>query len=189
MVVVVVDVVVDDVVVVLVDAGSVVEVVDGEAPEPVVPVLLPGEDPAPVPPPDGVPDVAVVVVVVCSGAASNPLLVSTISTCRCTVFTTAATAAGVPRSPSNGRTFSSFKICSSCCSSRWDGAAFSVTTIWSAIAVVAQAGQFELRALASFTGAMTLLCPTISTIWNDTATVVQAVHLPVAVALFVGVTA
>jgi hypothetical protein len=182
-------VVVAAVVVVVVEAGRVVEVADVDPPAPVAPVLAPApvdvpDDPVPRP---GVPVVEVVVVL--SGAARSPLLLSTVSICCCTPFTTAATAAGVPCTPSRGRTLSSLKICSSWCSTRSDGAAFNVTTIWSARAVVVQAGQFELSALASLTGAMTLLCPTMSTTWKETATVVHAWHLPVADALFVGVTA
>lgn len=52
-----------------------------------------------------------------------------------------------------------------------------VTTIWSAMAVVAHAGHRELSASAVLTGATILLCPTTSTTWTDTATVVHALQL------------
>lgn len=48
-----------------------------------------------------------------------------------------------------------------------------LTTIWSAMAVVAQAGHWELRASAVLIGMIVLLCPTTRTTWNETATVVQ----------------
>src|SRR3954470_7255061 len=46
-------------------------------------------------------------------------------------------------------------------------------------------GQLTLSAPAAFVGAITLLVPTISTTWNDTATVVHALQLASANALFV----
>jgi hypothetical protein len=45
-----------------------------------------------------------------------------------------------------------------------------------------------LSAPAALIGAMTLLWPTTSTIWNETATVVQALQWAIAKALFVLVT-
>ena len=63
-----------------------------------------------------------------------------------------------------------------------------MTTIWSAIAVVMHAGQLTLSAPAALIGAITLLWPTIRTIWNETATVVHALQLANANALFVFVT-
>lgn len=71
-------------------------------------------------------------------------------------------------------------FCSSAVSARSssaDGTERSVTTIWSAIAVVTQYGQLSLSASATSIGLITLLCPTTSTSWNETATVVQARQL------------
>ena len=63
-----------------------------------------------------------------------------------------------------------------------------MTTIWSAIAVVMHAGQLTFSAPAALIGAIVLLCPTIRTTWNETATVVHALQFANAKALFVFVT-
>jgi hypothetical protein len=56
------------------------------------------------------------------------------------------------------------------------------------MAVVRHDGQLTLSAPAASIGAILLLCPTISTIWNDTATVVHASQFAKANAPFVFVT-
>ena len=63
------------------------------------------------------------------------------------------------------------------CSSSSDGSDLSVTTIWSAIAVVMHDGQLTFSASATLIGVIVSLWPTISTSWNDTATVVHALQL------------
>jgi hypothetical protein len=75
------------------------------------------------------------------GLARSPLLFSWLSISDCTLATWAATAAGVPPAPSAGKAFSCFRSALSCASRVCDGWAFRVTTSWSAIVVVLQAGQ------------------------------------------------
>jgi hypothetical protein len=75
------------------------------------------------------------------GFATSPLWFRVVSTSCWTVATWEATTAGVPPAPRAGRAFSCFSACSSLASSARDGCEFSVITIWSAIAVVVQAGQ------------------------------------------------
>ena len=75
------------------------------------------------------------------GLARSPLLFSWVSISDCTLATWAATAAGVPPAPSAGKAFSRFRSALSCPSRACEGWAFKVTTSWSAIAVVLQAGQ------------------------------------------------
>jgi hypothetical protein len=132
--------------------------------------------------------VVVVVVVVAGGFATWPLAASASSSCFCTAATVAATAAGVPFAPSVETASSCFSASSIRCTSSAVGSDLSVTTIWSAIAVVTQAGQFTFSAPAALIGAISLLRPTIRTTWKDTATVVQRLQLASAKALFVFVT-
>lgn len=113
------------------------------------------------------------VVVVASGLAGRPLLLIVVSISCWTLSTSAATAAGVPLTPRDGSAFSCLSSMSSSRTSCFDGWDLSVTTIWSAIAVVTQAGQLSLSAPATLIGAIVLLWPTISTTWKETATVVQ----------------
>ena len=174
----VVDVVEVDVVVVVVVVGGLVVGVLPEL-DPESPPVVDDESELPV----------TLVVVVVLGVVSSPLSSRTVCTCCCTPATAAATAAGVPPVPNWGSAPSWDKILSILCSSGTGGCDLRVTTIWSAMAVVEQAGQFELSEVAWFTGAITLLCPTIRTTWKETATVVQPAHFPTAAALFVGVTA
>lgn len=75
------------------------------------------------------------------GFVSRPLLWSAVSISCCTVATCEATAAGVPPAPSEGSAFSCFRSFSSVATSVADGWDFSVTTSWSASAVVVHAGQ------------------------------------------------
>jgi hypothetical protein len=75
------------------------------------------------------------------GLASSPLLCSADWTSCCTVATWEATAAGVPPAPSAGSAFSCFRSLSSVDTSACVGWDFSVTTSWSASAVVVHAGQ------------------------------------------------
>ena len=93
------------------------------------------------------------------GFASWPLSASASSICCCTAATWAAIAAGVPFAPSAE---SAFSCCSAACDllrrAPGDGCDVSVTTIWSAIAVVRHAGQLTLSAPAALIGAIVLLC-------------------------------
>jgi hypothetical protein len=132
--------------------------------------------------------VVVVAAVVVNGWAREPLDSSADSTCCCTAPTCAAIAAGVPPAPRAGRASSFFSADSISSTSCRLGCFVSVTTIWSAIAVVRQAGQLTFREPAASIGAITALRPTISTTWNDTATVVHALQLAKAKAPFVFVT-
>src|ERR1700759_90553 len=75
------------------------------------------------------------------GFATSPLWFRVVSTSCWTVATWEATTLGVPPAPRAGRAFSCFRACSSLASRARDGCAFSVITIWSAMAVVVQAGQ------------------------------------------------
>ena len=75
------------------------------------------------------------------GFVSRPLLCSALSISCCTTATSEATAAGVPPAPSAGNAFSCFRSWVSVAINAAEGWALSVTTIWSARAVVVQAGQ------------------------------------------------
>jgi hypothetical protein len=68
-----------------------------------------------------------------------------------------------PPAPSADRSPSRFRSAVSVDSRAFEGAALSVTTIWSASAVVVQAGQLALRASASLMGAIAFVRPTIRT--------------------------
>jgi hypothetical protein len=139
----------------------------------------------------GVEVVVVLAVVVVAGAVevggfvSRPLFASSASICRWTATTAAAIAAGDPSAPSAGRALSCSSAARSLATSSSEGWDFNVTTIWSAIAVVMQAGQLTFSAPAALTGAIVLLWPMIKTTWNDTATVVHALQFAKANALFV----
>jgi hypothetical protein len=135
-------------------------------------------------------DFVVVVVVVVDEVvfASWPLSLSAVSICFWTAATVAAIAAGDPFAPSDESASSCFSAVWIRCTSSSVGCDLSVTTIWSAIAVVRQYGQLTLSAPAALIGAITLLRPTTSTTWKETATVVHALQLAKAKALFVFVT-
>lgn len=75
------------------------------------------------------------------GFANRPLLLSSVWICCWTVPTAAVIAAGVPPAPSDGRPLSCLRSAASFVSNACDGCEVSVTTIWSASAVVMQAGQ------------------------------------------------
>ena len=75
------------------------------------------------------------------GLATSPLDFSAESISCCTVPTSVAIAAGVPAAPSAGSAFSCLRSAVSVSRSCCEGWALSVTTIWSASAVVTQAGQ------------------------------------------------
>jgi hypothetical protein len=131
------------------------------------------------------PVVVVAGVVEVGGFVSSPLFVSSASICCWTATTAAAIAAGDPSAPSAGSALSCSSAARSFATSSSEGCDFNVTTIWSAIAVVMQAGQLTFSAPAALTGAIVLLWPMISTTWNDTATVVHALQFAKANALFV----
>jgi hypothetical protein len=90
---------------------------------------------------DDVGDDVVEVLLELGGLVSSPLFCSAESISCCTVVTSAATAAGVPAAPSAGSAFSCLRSAFSVSRSCWEGWDLSVTTIWSARAVVIQAGQ------------------------------------------------
>jgi hypothetical protein len=117
-----------------------------------------------------------------------PLSVSVVSTACCTAATCAAISAGVASAPSKGNAFSLARAACSFRRSEAGGCLDTVTTIWSAIAVVMHAGQSAFSAPAALIGAIVSLCPTTRTTWNDTATVVQPRQRANANALFVSVT-
>ena len=75
------------------------------------------------------------------GPVSSPLPLSWVSISRWTVPTAAAIAAGDPFAPNAGNAFSCLRSALSCATSSCGGSDLSVTTIWSAIAVVMHAGQ------------------------------------------------
>lgn len=75
------------------------------------------------------------------GLATRPLWFSSVVTSCWTAATWAATAAGRAPAPRAGRAFSCLSACSSLASTAAEGCDFRVITIWSAIAVVSQAGQ------------------------------------------------
>lgn len=75
------------------------------------------------------------------GLVSSPLLCNALWISCWTVPTADATAAGVPPAPNEGSAFNRFRSLSSVATSAAEGCDFSVTTIWSASAVVMQAGQ------------------------------------------------
>jgi hypothetical protein len=104
---------------------------------------------------------------------SEPLSLSSVSISCCTVATAAAIAVGVPLAPSLGNAPSWLRSEFSLASRAADGWTESVTTIWSATAVVMQAGQLSLSASATLIGVTILLRPTTRTTWKETATVVQ----------------
>src|SRR5205807_7139918 len=91
---------------------------------------------------DDVPPALVDVELDAGGFVSSPLDCSALSISCCTVATWEATAAGVPLAPSEGSAFSCCRSALSVASSCREGWAFSVTTIWSASAVVTQAGHW-----------------------------------------------
>jgi len=117
-----------------------------------------------------------------------PLSVSVVSTACCTAATCASISAGVASAPNDGRAFSVRNAAWSFRRSSAEGCFDTVTTIWSAIAVVMQAGQSTFSAPAALIGAITSLCPTTRTTWNDTATVVHPRQCANANALLVFVT-
>ena len=92
------------------------------------------------------------------GFATRPLSCSSVSICCWTAATSAAIALGVPSAPSAGSASSCSGPRSASPAARCDGAAVSVTTIWSAIAVVMQAGQLTFSAPATLIGAIVSLC-------------------------------
>jgi hypothetical protein len=114
-----------------------------------------------------------VLVVELTGLLGSPLASISCSICCCTADTCAATATGVPWAPSCDSAPSFFRSFWSSVSSCVEGCDLSVTTIWSAIAVVIQAGQSPFSAPAALMGVMMRLSPTTRTTWKDTATVVQ----------------
>jgi hypothetical protein len=75
------------------------------------------------------------------GLVTRPLDCSAESISFCTVETSEATALGVPAAPSAGNAFSCLRSAFSESRSCREGWALSVTTIWSASAVVMHAGQ------------------------------------------------
>ena len=72
---------------------------------------------------------------------SRPLSCSCVWISCCTAATAEATVAGVALPPSSGSALSCLRSAASCAVSSLEGSDFSVTTIWSAIAVVRQAVQ------------------------------------------------
>jgi hypothetical protein len=111
------------------------------------------------------------------GFVARPLSSRSFWIAFCTSATCLATAAGVPAAP-RAEIASSF-LSSSLrrCSNSSEGTDLIDSTIWSAIAVVMHDGQLTFSAPAKFSGAIVSLCPTISTSWKETATVVQALQL------------
>jgi hypothetical protein len=99
----------------------------------------------------------VVVVPVGAGFATCPLARSALSTCVWTVCTCAAIAAAEASAPSELMASSPRSAVWICPTRAGVGCALSVTTIWSAIAVVRHAGQFAFRAPAMLIGAIVLL--------------------------------
>ena len=89
----------------------------------------------------GVVVVLVEVVLDATGVVGSPLSSSSVSTSCWTASTCDATAVGVPWAPSAGNAFNCFSAASSFASNAAVGWALSVTTSWSAIAVVVHAGQ------------------------------------------------
>jgi hypothetical protein len=71
----------------------------------------------------------------------KPLLCSCVSISCWTAATAEATAAGVASDPSSGSASSCLRSAASCAASSLDGCDLSVTTIWSAMAVVRHAVQ------------------------------------------------
>ena len=111
------------------------------------------------------------------GLASRPLSSKSRCTSSCTAWTCAAIALGEPPAPEAAIPSSFCSAALSLVVSSCDGCALIVTTIWSAIAVVTQDGQLAFSASAMLMGVIVFVCPTTSTIWNDTATVVHALQL------------
>jgi hypothetical protein len=140
-----------------------------------------GDGVVPVPPPVvevGVVEVAEREAVVSpDGLASRPLSSRSRCTSSCTACTCAAIALGEPPAPEPAIPSSFCSAALSRVVSSCDGCALIVTTIWSAIAVVTQDGQLTFSASAMLIGVIVFVCPTISTSWNDTATVVHALQL------------
>lgn len=75
------------------------------------------------------------------GLASSPLACRAVSISCCTLPTSEVTALGVPPAPSAGNAFSCFRSFSNAATSAGEGCAVSVTTSWSASAVVVHAGH------------------------------------------------
>jgi hypothetical protein len=86
-----------------------------------------------------------------------PLELSVDSTCCCTAATCAAISAGVASAPRAGSASSRASAACSLFRSSADGCSDTVTTIWSAIAVVMHAGQSTFSAPAALIGAIVSL--------------------------------
>ena len=122
-------------------------------------------------------DGVVEVVVVFGGFVARPLSSRSFWIACCTSATCLATSAGVPAAPSDEIASSFLSSSLRRCSSSSEGTDLIDSTIWSAIAVVMHEGQLTFSAPAKFSGAIVSLCPTISTSWKETATVVHALQL------------